>query len=648
MKTERRIRILPENEINDLFERPVFNDEERLAWFELTEEERLLLAPKKTLESKIDLMLQIGYFKAKQQFFTYLFEDVPEDVSYILDRYFPGRVLEKSRIGRETKRINQCSVMDHFGYTLFNAPIHIPMLLAKAKLLCHVSNDPLFLFRGIFDYLKSCKITIPGYTTFQEHIISVAIQKESERLYCGLSLNMSVLEREAMLALLDQSDECYTITCLRQHPKNFKLTTIRSEVERFEKILPCAQIALRILPLLNLSKTAIQYYASLVDHYTVQGLTRINENQTCLWLLCFVYQRYRLMIDNLTTMLCYTCNQYEADIKAKTVELFNIELQNPPDSGWKLAKTLRFFKDPEKKGKRFSTIIDDVHVFFDADQMDQTIDRLENHEKNLKELRIKCEWLAVDALAATFKQPLRLLIKTLNLNGDQHLNLQKAYTFLKHKIGNEIPLSKVDFEQFPLQFITLENADCIYNKNTKVVHTNRFEYECYHRIAVAINNSTLFVTDSAHYGNLKDELTPNWHIKKTSILKDLKNTFLNKGVSHFIETHVKPLDQQIKDVNEAIANGDNLDVKVKKDKDGSSLWTLPYTRKNEKIDNPFYGNLPSISITQLLQMVHEQTGFLNAFTHIKPHYSKSKKDEMSIIATLVANATNMGIGKRNV
>ena len=60
MKTERRIRILPENEINDLFERPVFNDEERLAWFELTEEERLLLAPKKTLESKIDLMLQIG------------------------------------------------------------------------------------------------------------------------------------------------------------------------------------------------------------------------------------------------------------------------------------------------------------------------------------------------------------------------------------------------------------------------------------------------------------------------------------------------------------------------------------------------------------------------------------------------------------
>ena len=118
MKTERRIRILPENEIDDLFERPVFNDEERLIWFELTEEERLLLAPKKTLEGKIDLMLQIGYFKAKQQFFTYLFEDVPEDVSYILARYFPGRVLEKSKIGRETKRLNQCSMV--YALTEFN------------------------------------------------------------------------------------------------------------------------------------------------------------------------------------------------------------------------------------------------------------------------------------------------------------------------------------------------------------------------------------------------------------------------------------------------------------------------------------------------------------------------------------------------
>jgi TnpA family transposase len=645
MKSERRIRILPENEIDDLFSRPIFSEEERLVWFELTQDEHLLLVPKKSLASKVDLILQLGYFKAKHQFFNFAFENVKEDISYILNRYFPNKVLEKSKIGRETKRLNQCCVINHFGYTLFNAPIHIPMLLKKSHGLCQISNDPIFVFRGLFDALKSNKITIPGYTTFQEHVISVAIHNENERLYSGLSLNMSILEREALLTLLDQSDDCYTVTCLKQHPKNFKLNSIRSEIERFEKILPCAHVALRILPVLNLSKTSIQYYASLVDHYTVQGLMRVNENQTCLWLLCFVYQRYRLMIDNLTTMLSYTCNQYVADVKEKTHELYFIELQKPNEQNWKIAKTLRFFRDPKTGVKRFSAIKKDVHVFFETAKMDQTIDRLEDNDKVQKELKNKCHWLAVDALAATFKQPIRLLIKTLHLNGDQHLNLQKACTFLRHKLDNDIPLSKVDFDQFPLQFISAENAKFIYNKDNKTIHTNRFEYECYHRIAAAIDHSTLFITDSTHYGSLNDELKPNWSIKKTSVIQNLKNTFLNQGVAHFIETHVKPLDQKIKDINEAITDGDNLYVKVKKDKEGSTFWTLPYTRKNEKIDNPFYGNIPSISIIQLLQIVNEQTGFLNAFTHIKPHYSKSKRDEMSIYATLVANGTNMGIGK---
>ncbi len=36
---------------------------------------------------------------------------------------------------------------------------------------------------------------------------------------------------------------------------------------------------------------------------------------------------------------------------------------------------------------------------------------------------------------------------------------------------------------------------------------------------------------------------------------------------------------------------------------------------------------------------------MNEFTHIKPHYAKSKMDEMAISATLVANGTNLGIDK---
>ena len=67
MKSERRIRILPESEIDDLFSRPTFNDDERLVWFELNQEEQSLLLSKKSLTSKIDLIIQLGYFKTKHQ-----------------------------------------------------------------------------------------------------------------------------------------------------------------------------------------------------------------------------------------------------------------------------------------------------------------------------------------------------------------------------------------------------------------------------------------------------------------------------------------------------------------------------------------------------------------------------------------------------
>ena len=294
----KRISILPTNEIDDLFARPNFNDDERLIWFELDQEILKLLTSKSSLTSKVDLILQLGYFKSKHQFFTFTLNDVWEDVLYIINRYYPDKVLIKSTLGRASRYLNQQYILENTGFTIFNSKIHIPILLEKAADLSRTSNDPLFLFRGLFHYLNLKKITIPGYSTFQEQLISVVIARENARLYSVIKCEMTSSEREAILSLLEEGDGFYTVTCLKQQPKNFKLTAIRKEVELFEKLRPFYQIAARILPKFNLSKNAIHYYSSLVDHYTVQGLSRINIDQTSLWLLCFVHKRYRMMLDS--------------------------------------------------------------------------------------------------------------------------------------------------------------------------------------------------------------------------------------------------------------------------------------------------------------------------------------------------------------
>ena len=48
------------------------------------------------------------------------------------------------------------------------------------------------------------------------------------------------------------------------------------------------------------------------------------------------------------------------------------------------------------------------------------------------------------------------------------------------------------------------------------------------------------------------------------------------------------LDEKIIAVNEAITSGENTYVQLKKTKDGSTIWTLPYTKKSLELNNPFY------------------------------------------------------------
>jgi hypothetical protein len=135
MKNERRIRILPENEIDDLFARPTFSDEERLLWFELNAHELLLLEINKTLATKVDLILQLGYFKRKHQFFNFSFAEVQEDVDYIIQRFFSGEILSKTHLSRAQRHRNQGIILELKHMQLFNATTHIPMLLAKTKKL---------------------------------------------------------------------------------------------------------------------------------------------------------------------------------------------------------------------------------------------------------------------------------------------------------------------------------------------------------------------------------------------------------------------------------------------------------------------------------------------------------------------------------
>jgi Domain of unknown function (DUF4158) len=67
----RRLSILSVKEIDDLYGLPHFTEDERHLYFELSTAEREVIDTVRTVSVAVHLNLQLGYFKAKRQFFSY-------------------------------------------------------------------------------------------------------------------------------------------------------------------------------------------------------------------------------------------------------------------------------------------------------------------------------------------------------------------------------------------------------------------------------------------------------------------------------------------------------------------------------------------------------------------------------------------------
>ena len=75
----KRLYLLSEAEIEDLYAQPNFNSDERELYFTMNQIELDALSHYSTTKTRVAFILQLAYFKAKRQFFTFKFEDVSED-----------------------------------------------------------------------------------------------------------------------------------------------------------------------------------------------------------------------------------------------------------------------------------------------------------------------------------------------------------------------------------------------------------------------------------------------------------------------------------------------------------------------------------------------------------------------------------------
>lgn len=261
----RRLSILSSHEIDELFGLPNFSDDDRRLYFDLSAKEREAVEDIRTFSVAAHLVLQLGYFKAKRQFFLYEQEiSVLNDLRYIVTQHFPARTLSSLKSpSRPIRTEQQRSILQLFNYQLCDSEAKAA-LEDKAQRIAMLSTQPIYIFRELIQYLELHRIVMPSYRYMQE-MIGRVVAYERTRIAQLLNTSMDPLIVQQLTALLQADSGLFRVSALKHEAKDFSYKELRQEVARRQFFQPLHEFAQQFLTTAGISNESGKYYASLID-----------------------------------------------------------------------------------------------------------------------------------------------------------------------------------------------------------------------------------------------------------------------------------------------------------------------------------------------------------------------------------------------
>jgi hypothetical protein len=212
---DKNLTVLSETEWLALYGLPDFDDFQRAEYFALTDAELALVHRRQSLPEQVLCLLQTGYFKAKQAFFSFTLAEVPqEDIDFLVQRYFPDREFLPRPVRKAEYYLQRNDIAALFGYRLWS-DAHASPLMAKAAQVALRDLAPAFILTELIAFLNHEKIVRPGYTTLQE-IIRDALSAERTRLGALVETALDDQAKAALRQLLVREDTLSELSAIKQ------------------------------------------------------------------------------------------------------------------------------------------------------------------------------------------------------------------------------------------------------------------------------------------------------------------------------------------------------------------------------------------------------------------------------------------------
>jgi TnpA family transposase len=647
MTVKTRLAILSDDEINDLYGMPKLKQDEKPIAFLLSEQEQNYFKCLPNTASKINFVLQLGYFKVSRNFYRISFQRLRDDIWFIINSYFPEEKFPKKNIGTCQHYTNQKAILELYEYKK-STPQFLIELSQHAKQIAKRDITPIFIFDGLLDYCEQCKIIRPAYSTL-EGIVSTTIKAEENRLSDLLNRLTNKSTRKSIDNLLNCDDIFYNLTLLKKDPKSLTPKEMRKELAKQQCITEIYNQSKLIIPNLNISRKKLQYYADLAEYYSVYSLKRMKLDKVRLYLLCFVWQRFIKVNDHLITYFIYKTESYIKEAKDYGIAgVFKAKLEydeNKQEAG-KILKIISNDKiaDNMVRPEAFKIVPKDKFNQFSDNVAKTSFDEIPYH--------FECYAKRYNAI----KLNLRPIFSNITLTHKKESHLKAAIEFFNSCINSSKKIEDQSMDKIPLSFIPKKFKSYISNKrpikvNNKVermshIDGNLYEVMLYIELQKAIKAGNVCVTDSISYRSLDDELISYdiWTKDKEHILAGLSNSLIQTDVSKLLQDLEVVLESAYKKVNKRIKTKENNYIKIIDEK--KLTWKLPYRSSLDNINNPFYENLPLCNIGDVIAYTEKQTTFMEEFSHILSKNSRTTPQAEHLYAYIVASG--MGIGKGRI
>ena len=444
-----RLTILTPQEIDELYGLPRFTENDRQLYFDLSTPERAAIEVR-TVSVGVYLALELGYFKAKRQFFTFEQDDVLGDLRYLLERYFPGKTIGAIKLpSRPTRFASRQTILDLFEYHLCDGTANAD-LEQKAQRIAALSTQPLYILRESLQHLTNQRVVAPQYSTLQD-MIGRVVTHERNRVTRFLVESASPFILQHLDSLLQADEQMYRISALKREPKDFSHKELKREVERRKFFQPLHEFAQTFLAEAGLSNESGKYYASMVKFYTVYKLQRMPKGITRLYLLCFAFHRFRQINDNLIEAFIHLVEQYKKLAKRAAEDAMQQALVAASENLQAAGEVLTLFVDESIPSEApFATVREKAFALLEP----ETIPAIADYLRNIAFDKTGFEWSYYTTLSLTFKRNLRHLFSELDFAGRvEDAPLMSAVTFLQDLLRQGKSPRQVSPALFPTAMI---------------------------------------------------------------------------------------------------------------------------------------------------------------------------------------------------